>query len=62
MSHLCDVVIVIIVILCKVSAARLGSHKWDTLVPQQELGAGYSDTCRTFCPVQGGRGHYTHIR
>ena len=46
----------------KVSAARLGSHKWDTLVPQQELGAGYSDTCRTFCPVQGGRGHYTHIR
>ena len=49
-------------IICKVSAARLGSHKWDTLVPQQELGAGYSDTCRTFCPVQGGRGHYTHIR
>jgi len=46
----------------EVSAARLGSHKWDTLVPQQELGAGYSDTCRTFCPVQGGRGHYTHIR
>ncbi|XP_076069662.1 allantoicase-like [Oratosquilla oratoria] len=41
--------------------AKLNSDKWQTLVAQTPLGAGYRDTCHNYIPVSSSQ-RWTHVR
>ncbi|XP_063846410.1 allantoicase-like [Scylla paramamosain] len=45
-----------------VAVARLGSEKWQTIIPITEARPGYRDTCHTFLPSLCASTRYTHLR